>query len=164
MSSSIEHKYDCMSNSVNAACHPTASWVAPALNTAIGKPYDLFSFTGKSLQEPHVAGCNEVDSTLFVQYSCVQDPAEQQVKYEQMALAVGTAFLIAMLYTVAIRYMFQGGKIVQLEWDVATVTAGDFSVEFAIKKENYLQWKENVYRAAGGPFERHEAPAFALKK
>lgn len=99
-----------------------------------------------------------------MQYSCVQSAAEQEVKYDQMALAVGTAFLIAMLYTVAIRYMFQGGKIVQLEWDVATVTAGDFSVEFAIKKENYLHWKEHVYRAPGGPFERNEAPAFALKK
>jgi len=81
-----------------------------------------------------------------------------------MSLAVATALLIALLYTVSIRYMFQGGKIVQLEWDVATVTAGDFSVEFAIKKQNYLHWKEHVYRAPGGPFELGEAPAFALKK
>lgn len=164
MSSSIERKYDCKSNEFNAACKPNASWIASSLNTAIGTESHLFNFGGKSLQEPHVAGCSEQDSTLFIQYSCVQNATEQEVKYNQMALAVGTAFLIAMLYTVAIRYMFQGGKIVQLEWDVATVTAGDFSVEFAIKKENYLHWKENVYRAAGGPFERNEAPAFALKK
>ena len=60
--------------------------------------------------------------------------------------------------------MYQGGKIQQIEWDVTTVTAGDFSVEFTIKKEDYLQWKDTVYEAAGGPMEtKQQAPAFALK-
>ena len=81
-----------------------------------------------------------------------------------MSLAVVTACAIALLYSVAIRYMYQGGKIQQLEWDVATVTAGDFSCEFPIEKERYLAWKEDVYRASNGPFENGEAPAFALKK
>lgn len=43
------------------------------------------------------------------------------------------------------------------------MTAGDFSVEFAINGDRYRAWKEDVYRAAGGPFENHQAPAFALK-
>jgi len=43
------------------------------------------------------------------------------------------------------------------------VTAGDFSVEFAIKGDEYKHWKESVYRAPGGGFENHQAPAFALK-
>jgi len=108
--------------------------------------------------------CTGPDATLFVQFSCVQEASEQATKYDQMALAVGTAILIAFLFTISIRLMYQGGKIVQLEWDVATVTAGDFSVEFPIKRDSYLQWKEQVYRAPGGPFEQGEAPAMALKK
>lgn len=47
---------------------------------------------------------------------------------------------------------------------MATVTAGDYSVEFPIKKESYDWWKSEVYRAPGGDFENGVAPAFSLKK
>jgi len=69
-----------------------------------------------------------------------------------------------MLFSVSIRKMYQGGKIVQIEWDVATVTAGDYAVCFEINEPNYLAWKNNEYRAPGGGFEAGEAPALALKK
>ena len=81
-----------------------------------------------------------------------------------MALATATGLLIVLLFTVSIRSMFQGGKIQQLEWDVSTVTAGDYSAEFPIKAENYAKWKQEVYKAPGGPFERGISPALALKE
>jgi hypothetical protein len=81
-----------------------------------------------------------------------------------MALTVATTCLIALLFTTSIRLMFQGGKIQQIEWDCATVTAGDYSVEFPINKEKYLTWKENEYRKAGGDFEQGVSPAISLKQ
>lgn len=108
--------------------------------------------------------CDTKDSTLFVQFTCIQAPADQQQKYSQVALAVATGVVICLLFTVSIRAMYQGGKITQIEWDVTTVTAGDFAVEFTIFKDKYLEWKDNVYEAAGGPMEtKKQAPAFALK-
>jgi len=161
----VVQKYDCMENTLNAACKPNASWIEPGLTAALGLESHLFIFEGRHLYDTPVDhSCTDKDATLFVQYSCVQNYDEQAVKYEQISLAVATAVLIAFLFTVSIRYMYQGGKIVQLEWDMATVTAGDFAVEFPIKKQGYLDWKEHVYRAAGGPFENGEAPALALKK
>lgn len=47
-----------------------------------------------------------------------------------MCLAVSTAVAIAFLFTVVIRMLYQGGKITKLDWDVTTITAGDYSVEF----------------------------------
>ena len=85
-----------------------------------------------------------------------------------MAIAVATGVLICLLFTVSIKAMYEGGKIQQLEWDMATVTAGDYSVEFPIKSNDqscgYDWWKANIYRAPGGPFEQGIAPAFALKE
>lgn len=104
------------------------------------------------------------EATLFVQYTCIQDAATQHQKYGQLALAVSTAVFIAFLFTVSIRRMYQGGKIQQLEWDVATVTAGDYSVEFPIKAESYEWWKMEIYKAAGGDFENRVSPALSLKK
>lgn len=47
---------------------------------------------------------------------------------------------------------------------MATVTAGDYTVEFPIKADEYAWWKSEHYRAAGGPFENHVAPALAFKE
>jgi hypothetical protein len=40
--------------------------------------------------------------------------------------------LIALLFLVQIRRLYQGGNIAQIEWDLATITAGDYTVEWEI--------------------------------
>jgi len=54
-----------------------------------------------------------------------------------MCLVVATAILIALLFTITIRYLYQGGKMEQIDWDMATVTAGDYTVEFPIEHSSY---------------------------
>jgi len=54
-----------------------------------------------------------------------------------MATVVFMSGLICLFFTASIRWLFQGQKIKQLEWDMATVTAGDYSVEFDISREMY---------------------------
>ena len=71
-------------------------------------------------------------SRLFVQYTCIQDASDQHLKYNRLCMSVATAVLIALLFTITIRYLFQGGKMQQIDWDMSTVTAGDYTVEFEI--------------------------------
>ena len=106
------------------------------------------------------------DTRLFVQYTCEQSAENQSMKYNQMCLISGTAILIALLFTVTMRYLFQGGKITKIDWDMATVTAGDYSVEIDIYKENYDEWMKNSYEAADGILENNpdKSPALALKE
>lgn len=52
----------------------------------------------------------------------------------------------------------------QIDWDMSTITAGDYSVEFTIPKDAYQQWKNTQYEAQGGPKERDISPALALKQ
>jgi len=42
----------------------------------------------------------------------------------------------------------------QIDWDMSTVTAGDYTVEFTIDREGYDDWKSSRYEAPGGPFEQ----------
>ena len=63
-----------------------------------------------------------------------------------MCLVTATGVCIAMLFTVAIRYLYQGGKITQLEWDVSTITAGDYTVEFTIDESSYKTWLDQKYK------------------
>jgi hypothetical protein len=107
----------CKNGDANKGCKPTSSWVASGLNTAIGNEKAPFSWNGSTSywwgnsswnNKPE---CMTVDSTLFVQFSCVMPVDKQASKYSNMALAVGMGVLIAFLFTVSVRYMFQGGKI-----------------------------------------------------
>ena len=62
-----------------------------------------------------------------------------------MATVAFICCLISYLFTIALRYLFQGGKIQQIEWDMATVTAGDFAVEIDIDPTSYGTWYTSVY-------------------
>ena len=88
---------------------------------------------------------------------------EQYNKYRIMCVAVTMGTLICLLFTVLIRYISQSGKIMQVEWDMATVTVADFAVEFPIKVDSYQRWYQHEYKRIGGAFENGVPPAFALK-
>ena len=160
------NKNTCVTDDTNRMCSPTAPSVQADLDGAIGEAGHLFAFAGVDALFAGTAdaSCNTDQSTLFVQFTCEQALTDQETKYNSVALAVATGVVICLLFTVSIRAAYQGGKIQQIEWDVTTVTAGDFSVEFAVNEKDYLQWKENVYEVAGGPMEaKQQAPAYALK-
>ena len=90
--------------------------------------------------------------------------AEQADKYNHMCYATAMAVCIALLFTISIRYMYQGGKMKQIDWDMSTITAGDYSVEFEIPRIAYDNWFNEHYIMTGGPKERDESPALALKE
>jgi len=62
-----------------------------------------------------------------------------------------------------IKKMYQGGKIKMLEWDMATITAGDYTVEFKIPESAYQDWYENEFKT-GGDMDAGVAPGMSLKK
>lgn len=46
---------------------------------------------------------------------------------------------------------------------MATITAGDYTVELKINPDDYRTWYNNEYRKAGGDFEEKVSPAMSLK-
>jgi hypothetical protein len=85
-------------------------------------------------------------------------------KYNHLALTTSTAILIAFLFTITVKSLFQGGKIKRLEWDMATITAADYSVEFTIPEEGYEKWYNEEYKKQGGDYENNVPPAVSLKR
>lgn len=99
-----------------------------------------------------------------MQYTCEQTNAEMGKKYDFLSMAVGTASLISLLFVLVLQCLYKGGKITQLEWDLSTVTAGDYSVEFEIPAKAYQLWYNRVYKQSGGEFEQGYSPALSLKR
>lgn len=46
---------------------------------------------------------------------------------------------------------------------MATITAGDYTVELKIGEDEYRTWYNHEYRKPGGDYERDIAPAMSLK-
>lgn len=81
-----------------------------------------------------------------------------------MCLACATATAISLLFVLVLQTLYKGGKITQLEWDLSTVTAGDYSVEFEIPATAYNIWYTRTYKKGGGEWEQGYAPALSLKR
>lgn len=157
---------NCANNDAISNCTPNSDSFKAAMTAAIGKESYLFNFPEQDLWKTQAEKDScfiPGDSRLFIQYTCEQSLDSQHLKYNQMCLAVATATLIAFLFTIAIRYMYQGGKMKQIDWDMSTITAGDYSVEFTIPRDAYDQWKSQFYLAPGGPKESNISPALAFK-
>ena len=107
--------------------------------------------------------CQTSEAYFYAQFECLAKESDLHTKYNRMALTVATTIVIAYLFTIALRHLYQGGKIQQMEWDMSTITAGDYTVEFKIDADRYRHWYNNDYRKPGGDFENQIAPAMALK-
>lgn len=46
---------------------------------------------------------------------------------------------------------------------MSTITAGDYTIEVPISKDNFTAWENQVYKVEGGPYESGIAPATAFK-
>ena len=108
--------------------------------------------------------CTDTTNLLFVQYSCEQNKEEQSAKFNHLIVASATASLISLLFVLNLSSLYKGGKIQQLEWDISTVTAGDYSVEFDIPRRNYEEWYNRTYLRSGGEKDQGYSPALSLKR
>lgn len=80
-----------------------------------------------------------------------------------MATTIATCCFISYLFTISLRHLYQGDKMRQLEWDLATITAGDYTVELEIDSDDYRHWYNHEYKKPRGDFENDVSPALSLK-
>ena len=68
---------------VNSMCSPTAD-ILSALNKSVGEESFLWDYAGTPLWNDSAAhdDCKTQEATVFVQYTCIQDKADQAMKYD----------------------------------------------------------------------------------
>ena len=57
------------------------------------------------------AECYDSSAFFYVQFSCLTPEVDQYKKYNIMCTTVAIICLIAYLFTISLRLLFQGGKI-----------------------------------------------------
>lgn len=131
----------CVINAANSACKPTSSSIKDLLKESLGnKSFQVAFAVGDFYNSYAGETCMNETNDFFVQYSCEQSEQVLATKFNYISLAVSTVTLISLLFVLVLKYLYKGGKIQQLEWDLSTVTAGDYSVEFVIPAQAYQIW------------------------
>ena len=88
--------------------------------------------------------CFQKESQMFVQVGCVIPPADMEGRIER-GLVVGCAAVFIALFVVNyLDYIKKTQENNYVEWDVKTITSGDFTIEFDIKAQFYADWNAKV--------------------
>jgi hypothetical protein len=139
----------CLNNNYTQAC---SAHLAPnalqTLDWCIGKPKCSMNITLDTLfhnPDKAPANCKTDDSIIFVQYSCIQDTKDLVLKRQEALEITCIGIFMCMIFLIGIYWLKENSKLTNIEWDVATVTAGDFAVEYHITPEMYQMFIDKYY-------------------
>ena len=82
---------------------------------------------------------------FYVQVPCTI-PQDQAVDRKLFGLLTGCITILIYLFVVVyFDYLKSKQMVNYVDWDVKTITAGDYSVEFDIMKKTYDRWKSRYF-------------------
>ena len=91
--------------------------------------------------------CYRHESVMFIQVACVFD--EQEVIDRQLVglFIACMAVFLGLLMLIYVNYIKKLQESRYLEWDVKTITAGDYTIEFALDPNFYGDFIEKEMEA-----------------
>jgi hypothetical protein len=92
----------------------------------------------------------------------------QEDSYNKIALATATIMFVAFSFILLIYFLQKTSRLDQLEYDINTVSAGDFTVEINISSKMYNYFLDEHYNTVGFKTKEESgdtySPALYLKK
>jgi hypothetical protein len=101
-------------------------------------------------QESIDSGCYEEDALFFIQVSCEQTEEHLSEKIGQAWITILAGIVGSFLYIFVLMRQLRVLDRKKGEWDVSTVTAGDYTVEFEISEDFFNKWKEDMFDVSKG--------------
>ena len=105
--------------------------------------------------------CVEPTAHFFIQYSCTVLNEQLEKKYNKVSVATSCILLIAFCFVNLIYFMQTTSKLDQLDYDIKTITAGDYTVQMDITKSMWGFFIDEIYP---NRYEDKFSPALAFKK
>lgn len=82
---------------------------------------------------------------LYVQYACTQPKELLDQKYRQTSVVACLGVLSVFAYIIVLYYFKRTSKLKQVDWDIQTITPGDYTVQYEITDQAYNWFLTNVY-------------------
>jgi hypothetical protein len=84
-------------------------------------------------------------ANFFIQFTCEVSDDLLEVKYNQIAKATVIIMFVAFSFIMLIWYMQTTSRLQKAAYDMNTITAGDFTVEYDISAEKYDYFLKNKF-------------------
>jgi len=147
----------CIVNDLNKACTPDNAVMVDLIQSFVGQTNPSGAFSSSDIFNPGSgAGCLSNDSQIFIQFSCTISQDQMYTKYRQLSLYACITVFVALFYYLRIRHLIEKTNINHADWDLATVTAGDYTVQKLITPAEYISWLETHYK--DGYYEGEKLP------
>ena len=108
---------------------------------------NLSDFIMKDAQGFDAAECAAPESQIFLQVACMVDNDYLIVREEQGLLIGCCAVFIALFVINYVDYIKKTQENNYVEWDVKTITAGDYAIEFDIQPEFFEDFLAKEYNS-----------------
>jgi hypothetical protein len=108
----------------------------------------LYTYTSEELWNSSVttpSTCTGFKATMYIQYPCTQTDDTLSLKHRQAAYISACSVFLVFLYIIVIYYFKRVSKLIQLDWDVSTITPGDYTVQYEITDTAYDTFMREIY-------------------
>lgn len=105
---------------------------------------DIQNLLYYSITEKQSKACDQ-EAYMYMQIPCLY-PKHQMYKRKIVGLMITCISVFIFLFMQAyLQYVkkLQANRFI--DWDVKTISAADYTVEFAISKNQYVHWQNNYY-------------------
>lgn len=91
------------------------------------------------------ASCKTINAKVFVQYQCIMDSTQLSDKRDQAAMISSVAVLVVLVYLTVLFYFKRASHLNQMQWDMETITPGDYTAEMEITDKQYRFFMDNIF-------------------
>jgi hypothetical protein len=159
---------EALSDAIKTKCPLKANLVAEvqaSLKLGVDKQRysitDKYSLMVQDAQHPIDASCTDENAKVFVQFECHQSAEQLSTKREQAAMVSSLAVLLVCVYLIVLHYFKRSSALNQMEWDVQTLTPGDYTAQYEITEKAYNFFLNVIYP---NEKERGKSIGIALKE
>lgn len=110
--------------------------------------YDYASsdlFTNYDALQTAGSTCVDKSAQLYVQYACAIAQEDLNQRHKDLSILACIAIFAASLYLIVLYFVKRNSKMNQLDWDIQTITPGDYTLQYEITEEAYHHFLNNVY-------------------
>ena len=93
--------------------------------------------------------CIHEQASLFAQFACTQSQDRLDQKYIETSIISCCSVLLVCVYLIVLYNFKRSSKLMQLDWDIQTITPGDYTMQMEITDEAYEWFLANVFKRDG---------------
>lgn len=89
--------------------------------------------------------CTDKSAKIFIQFTCEMNTTQLSDKREQATMISSLGVLLVLVYLTVLYHFKRSSDLNQMEWDIQTITPGDYTAQYEISEKAFKFFMEQQY-------------------